>query len=75
VGKLLVRRATEALVQSRKAHGGAAEPDPLMERRLLLDALTVDAMKKWRVVQMPLNAVFVVLAVLHVATILAWWRW
>jgi hypothetical protein len=32
-------------------------------------------MKRWRVVHMPLNAVFLVLAVVHVATALLWWRW
>jgi hypothetical protein len=75
VGKLLVRRATDALAQGRKALGSAPEPDPALERRQRLDALTVDAMKKWRVVHMPLNAAFVVLTLVHVATILAWWSW
>ena len=32
----------------------------------VLDAATVDLMKKWRTVHMPLNAVFVVLALLHI---------
>lgn len=75
VGKLLVRRASESLAQNRQALGRAAEPDAALERRVLLDALTVDTMKKWRVVHMPLNATFVVLSLVHVVTVLVWWRW
>jgi hypothetical protein len=75
VGKLLVRRASESLAHNRQALGQQAEPDAALERRVLLDALTVDAMKRWRVVHMPLNAVFVVLSLLHIVTVLAWWRW
>ena len=75
VGKLLVRRATDALSANRKALGGQAEPDPALERRVLLDALTVDALKQWRAVHMPLNAAFLVLTVLHVATAVLWARW
>lgn len=75
VGKLLVRRASEALARGRQTLGRSGEPDAALERRVLFDALTVDAMKKWRVVHMPLNAVFVVLSLLHVAAVLAWWRW
>lgn len=75
VGKLLVRRASESLAQNRQALGRAAEPDAALERRVLLDALTVDTMKKWRVVHMPLNATFVVLSLVHVVTVLVWWQW
>lgn len=75
VGKLLVRRASESLAHGRQALGRQGERDTALERRVLLDALTVDAMKRWRVVHMPLNAVFLVLSVLHIVTVLAWWRW
>jgi cytochrome b561 len=49
-----------------------AEPD---SSRALLDAVTVDLMKRWRTVHMPLNAVFAVLALLHVATALLLRAW
>jgi hypothetical protein len=75
VGKLLVRRAGEALAAGRQRLGGQAPADPALERRVLLDALTVDAMKRWRVVHMPLNAVFLVLTLVHVVAVLAMWRW
>jgi hypothetical protein len=41
----------------------------------VLDAAMVDAMKKWRVVHLPLNAVFMTLSVLHVVTVLALKGW
>lgn len=41
----------------------------------VLDAVMVDAMKRWRVVHLPLNIVFLVLAVTHIGTALAFWPW
>lgn len=75
VGKLLVRRATDALTRGRKALAGQASPAPALERRVLLDALAVDAMKQWRAAHMPINAVFLVLTLVHLVTVFAFWDW
>ncbi len=72
VGKLLLRRAGDAL-RAREEEGGR-ERDPAAERRRVLDAATVDVMKRWRAVHMPLNAAFVVLALVHVVAALMLWR-
>lgn len=67
VGAVLLRRALE-MVRSE----GAAPPD---SARAVLDAVTLDLMKRWRAVHMPLNAVFVVLAGLHILAALLLRSW
>ncbi len=62
-GAWLLRRAIETL----RAERADANADP---GRLMLDAATVDVMKRWRSVHLPIHAVFVVLALLHVASVL-----
>lgn len=43
--------------------------------RLFLDALTVDLMARWRSVHIPITVVFGILALLHIVSILVFWRW
>lgn len=66
IGAVLLKQALAA------QRAQPAEPD---SSRALLDALTVDLMKRWRTVHMPLNAVFAVLALLHVVTAIALRAW
>jgi hypothetical protein len=66
-GSVLVKRATEAV---RAKAAGNADAD-----NTLLDAVTLDIMKKWRLVHMPLNAVFAVLFALHLLSIALFWPW
>mgnify|MGYP006191846129 CR=1 FL=1 len=49
--------------------------DEELENRLFLDSVTVDVMKKWRSVHLPITAIFGVLALLHILSILVFWRW
>ena len=68
IGAVLLWRALEAMRQAGKPEGDSA--------RQLLDAVTVDLMKKWRAVHLPLNAVFLTLATLHIVAALLlrpWW--
>lgn len=60
VGKHLLKKAREEL-QSREAR--------------FLDATTVEVMKRWRAVHIPLTTIFWTLAGLHVLSILIFWRW
>jgi hypothetical protein len=66
IGSVLVKRATESL-KVRPAGGG--------EDNTLLDAVTVDLMKRWRQVHLPINAVFLALFAIHLAGIVLFWRW
>jgi len=68
-GSVLVKRATE-VVKSKQVAGKAQDED-----NTVLDAVTLDIMKKWRVVHMPLNAVFLVLFALHLISAAVFWHW
>ncbi len=46
-----------------------------IERRIFLDALTVKAMTKWRLVHKPITLLFGILVTLHIITILMFWSW
>lgn len=61
IGAVLLKQALATL---------RVEPAEPESSRALLDAVTVDLMKRWRTVHMPLNAVFAVLALLHIVTAL-----
>ncbi len=60
VGKHLLKNAREAL-KSKEAS--------------FLDATTVEVMQRWRAVHIPITAIFGTLAVLHILSILIFWRW
>jgi cytochrome b561 len=65
-GSVLLKRASAAL------RAKAATGD---DSHALLDAVTLDIMKRWRAVHLPLNAVFAVLTLLHVGAVLTFGDW
>jgi hypothetical protein len=67
-GSVLVKRATE-VVKGKQSAGKADEDNTV------LDAVTLDIMKKWRLVHMPLNAVFLALFALHLISVTIFWHW
>ncbi len=73
-GKYLLKDARERLrLQQAGRAKGAPEEGP--EARAFLDSLTVGAMNRWRSVHMPITAVFAALTLLHILSILIFWRW
>lgn len=46
-----------------------------IETRLFWDATTLDLLKGWRVVHLPIALAFVVLAVAHIVSIFVFWGW
>lgn len=67
-GSVLVKQATETL-KEQKASGGKSGED-----NTILDAMTLDLMKKWRVIHMPINAVFLALFAIHLVTVVLFWH-
>jgi hypothetical protein len=67
-GSVLLKRATE-VVKAKRSAGTAGEDNTV------LDAVTLDLMKQWRVVHMPLNAVFLVLFGLHLVSVTIFRHW
>ena len=74
-GKYLLKRARLRLDGTRKrllAEGMATEA---VRERLHWDSLTVDALKSWRVVHVPITLAFAVLAAGHLLAIALFWSW
>ena len=75
VGKLLLERSRRH-VQGQRDHfqlRGLSKPE--VEQAVFWDAVTVDAMKQWRKVHIPIFIVFVVLALGHIFSIFLFWGW
>ena len=70
VGKYLLRAASRSLEEQQLelvAHGSTG---PEVEKKLFFDSVMVNAMKKWRVVHLPIALTLGILTVLHVITVL-----
>jgi len=46
-----------------------------VEKKVFLDASTVKAMAKWRLVHKPITLLFSILVTLHIITVLMFWSW
>lgn len=70
VGKFLLKKANEAL-KERKQHlittGITIEE---AEKILHFDSITVDLMKKWRVVHLPITLILGILSLMHIVTVI-----
>lgn len=69
VGKFLLKNASVSLNESRQefiASGMTLEA----EKKLFFDTITVDAMKKWRVVHLPIAFTLGILSLLHIITVI-----
>jgi hypothetical protein len=74
-GKYLLNKS-HITVESTRSQWEKNEPDQdIIAKRLFLDAVTFEFMKKWRMVHLPITLFFGLLAFLHIMTILVFWRW
>jgi len=74
-GKVLLNDAKAMLKSRTDVLRKRGVKDEELEKILHVDSLTVDAMKKWRSVHIPITTIFGALAVLHILSILVFWRW
>ena len=75
VGKMLLQRA-RAHVQGQRDHfqlRGMSKPET--EQAIFWDAVTVDAMTRWRKVHIPIFILFAVLALGHISSVFLFWGW
>ena len=74
-GKYLLRSAMTRLKQARTELKAEGLSEPEIKARLHRDSLTVDVVKQWRKVHLPISLVFGVLALAHIIAILVLWGW
>lgn len=70
IGKFLLKRSVEALREKVQAEMKSGMTKEEAEKKLFLDSLTVDLMKKWRTVHMPITLLLILLVILNVITII-----
>jgi len=70
IGKYLLKRSTEDLKTKKKNLKDLGLSEEETEKQLFFDSITVDLMKKWRIVHIPITVLFAVLAILHIITII-----
>jgi hypothetical protein len=74
-GKYLLDSSRRLLADKRQHYQEQGLSDEVIEQRLFWDATTVDTMKQWRVVHLPITLAFAVLGLSHILSILLFWQW
>ncbi len=74
-GKYLLDGARRALADKQDFYREQGMDQAAIERQLFWDATTVDAMKQWRVVHLPITLAFAVLGLAHIFSIFLFWQW
>lgn len=69
-GKGLLNIAKEALAEKKKELLKTGISEKELEDKLLLDSITVDIMKKWRSVHLPMTLLLGIAALLHILSII-----
>jgi hypothetical protein len=69
VGKFLLKKASLAHKDNLQLllKKGASKEEA--EKQLFFESITVDLMKKWRVVHLPITLLFALLALIHIVTV------
>jgi len=75
VGKMLLARSREHLQAQREHYQLRGLSKPEVEQAVFWEAVTYDAMTKWRKVHIPIFVVFAVLALGHIVAICLFWGW
>lgn len=75
VGKLLLGRSRQHVLGQREHFQLRGLSRPEVEQAVFWDAVTLDAMTKWRKVHIPIFVVFAALASGHIVSIFLFWGW
>ena len=74
-GKFLLDRSRRYLAVKKGAYLQQGLPEEAIEKKLFWDATTLDLMKKWRAVHLPITLAFAVLGITHILSIFLFWEW
>ncbi len=70
VGKFLIRNASITLSSKKQELINSGMNIEEVDKKLFFDTITVDAMRKWRVVHLPIAFTLGILSLIHIVTIL-----
>jgi len=74
-GKYLLARARTRLIDARARMAAQGLDAAAIDERLHRDSLTMDLVRKWRVVHVPITLAFAVLATAHLVATALFWDW
>ncbi len=74
-GKFLLKKSKAVISQRRKSMLAAGMSKEASEEQLYWDSLLVGMMQKWRRVHVPITTAFALLFLLHVSSVMIFWRW
>jgi len=74
-GKYLLKQARESIKEKRLELKAKNLSEEEIEKELFALSLIADKMQLWRNVHIPLTVIFAAFALLHIITILLFWRW
>ncbi|TAJ70189.1 MAG: hypothetical protein EPO51_19020 [Phenylobacterium sp.] len=74
-GKFLLRRAQAWLKAARTELKEEGLPDAEIKARLHQDSLTVDIVRQWRKIHLPIALAFTVLSLAHIIAVFIFWGW
>ena len=69
IGKFLLKKSSETLKEKLQVLVNSGITKEEAEKKLFFDSITVDLMKKWRVVHLPITLLLGILALLHILTV------
>ncbi|MBL7924857.1 MAG: hypothetical protein JNL88_11715 [Bacteroidia bacterium] len=69
VGKFLLKKANESLKEKKAYFAKEGLSKEEIEKKLFMDSVTVDLMKKWRVVHLPISLLVALLSLLHILSV------
>lgn len=69
VGKFLLKVSLERLKASRQALTNTGLEREVVDKKLFLDSIMVDAMKQWRTIHLPIAFLFGLFSLLHIITV------
>ncbi len=70
VGKFLLKKANESYQEKLRTLIQTGISREMAERKLFFDAVTVDLMKKWRVVHLPITLLLGLFSLLHIVSVI-----
>ncbi len=70
VGKYLLKKSSETLKEKRQILISTGTIPEEADKILFFDSITVDLMKQWRVIHLPITLILAVLSVIHIVSIL-----
>lgn len=74
-GKFLLQRARKRLDDKTRALRDEGLSKAEIDERLHWDSATLDIVRKWRVVHVPITLAFALLAIAHIVSIFLFWGW